>query len=72
MATNGGRSRALTPREVEVLQAYADTGTIPDAASRLGMSPATASAHLHSIRLKMRVSTSAQAMKLGLQTGIIT
>jgi len=66
------RDRELTPREQEVLQAYADTGTIQGAADRLGISGATATAHLHSVRLKLRVPTTAQAMRVGIRDGLIT
>jgi DNA-binding NarL/FixJ family response regulator len=62
----------LTPREVQVLQAYADTGSVKGAGEALDMQASTAASHLHSIRLKMRVSTSAQAVTQALRVGVIT
>lgn len=63
--------RTLTPREVEVLQAYADLGSVAEAAETLSITASTAASHLHAIRLKMRVHTSAQAVTAGLRDGFI-
>lgn len=61
----------LTPREVAVLQTYAELGTVPEAAAFLGMRKSTARTHLHSIRLKMNVRSSVQAVAVGLREGVI-
>jgi DNA-binding NarL/FixJ family response regulator len=63
--------RPLTPRELEVLQAYADTGSVAEAAGFLSITDSTAASHLHSIRLKLRVHTSAQAVTSALRDGLI-
>jgi DNA-binding NarL/FixJ family response regulator len=54
----------LTPRQLEVLRAYAQAGSMKIAAHQLGLSPATVRATLVNIRARLGVSSSVQAVML--------
>ena len=54
----GALSRPATPRQLDVLAAYvAAGGSIPDAASLVGIRPSTAKRHLADLRAKSGLST---------------
>ena len=53
----------ITDREVEVLRAYLDTGSVTDAARRMGLAPSTVKQHLLMVRIKLGVTTTAQAVE---------
>ena len=55
---------APTPRQVEVLRAYVATGSYGAAADSLGIAKATVRNHLHDLRLRLGVGTTAQAVFL--------
>ncbi len=62
----------LTDREIEVLQALADTDTTTAAvAERLYISPATVRNHLGAIYSKLGAATRAHALVLGLEQRLI-
>lgn len=51
----------LTPRQIEILRAYAETGSQKLTARRCGISPATVRVTLQNIRSRLGVATSIQA-----------
>jgi DNA-binding CsgD family transcriptional regulator len=53
--------RQPTPRQIECLAACVATGTIKEAAHRLGISLTTTNQHLAELRLRLHVETSQQA-----------
>lgn len=53
-----GPAGVPTPRQIDVLAAYVEArGSIPGAASMLGIRPATAKRHLADLRVRCRLST---------------
>lgn len=54
--------RRLTPRQIDVLVAYLETGSIKSAAQRTGISESTARQHLSSAYRRLRVRTAVQAV----------
>jgi DNA-binding NarL/FixJ family response regulator len=53
----------LTPRQLEILRAYAETGSQKIAAKRCGVAPGTVRATLANIRSRLGVSTTIQAYR---------
>lgn len=51
----------LTDRQLEILHAYAESGSYQEAADRCGITVATVRATLQNIRAKLRVESSIQA-----------
>jgi DNA-binding NarL/FixJ family response regulator len=66
----GSPLRDLTPRELEIVRLAANCLTIEDIAHQLGVSPATVSAHLSRVYIKLdvhcRVAAVARALRLRL------
>jgi DNA-binding CsgD family transcriptional regulator len=56
------RNERPTPAELRALRAYLDAGTARDAARRLGCSEQNVKNHLWSIRSKLGVQNTAQAV----------
>jgi DNA-binding CsgD family transcriptional regulator len=52
----------VTPRELAVLRAYAETGDYQLAAARLGIAPSTVKAHLKSVRTRLDVDSTVVAV----------
>lgn len=57
-------TREPTPRDLDVLRAYLDCGSIKAAAGRLGMSERAAKSHLASLRRRTGARTTAEAVYL--------
>ena len=62
---------ALTDREVEVLQGFADGLSTGEVAERLFISPRTVQGHVQSILGKLRVRSKLEAVLYGLRHGIV-
>ena len=69
--SGGAPVHTLTPREREVLTMLADGLGNKAIAARLGISDHTVKAHVGAIFDKLRVSTRAEAVALGLRLGLI-
>jgi DNA-binding NarL/FixJ family response regulator len=54
----------LTDRQLEILRAYGQTGSVKIAAKQLGLSPATIQTTLSNIRFRLGVGSSVQAVML--------
>ncbi len=59
--TATGLERRLTPRQIEVLRAYAVTGSYKGAAARCGIAPTTVRGTLQNIRSRLGVDSTIQA-----------
>lgn len=57
-----GRRHRLTPRQVDILVGYLETGSIKAAAERAGIREATARQHLSAAYRRLRVRTAVQAV----------
>ena len=53
----GTLPRTPTPRQVDVLAAFVATGSVADAAARIGVRPGTAKRHLADLRARSGLST---------------
>jgi DNA-binding CsgD family transcriptional regulator len=62
---------SLSPREREVLRWIAAGRRQTDIAATLGLSERTVENHLRRIRLRLAVATTAQAVKVAIQSGEI-
>jgi DNA-binding NarL/FixJ family response regulator len=62
-ASGDGRSRALTPRQREILALVANGDSTPDVAARLGISPGTVKTHLTAIYRTIGVRNRVQATR---------
>lgn len=61
MTLTEGIEARLTERQLEILRAYAETGSQKLTARRCGISPATVRVTLQNIRSRLGVATSIQA-----------
>lgn len=61
----------LTAREVEILRAVRDGGTGAEVADRLGLATNTVAQHLHSVRRKYGVSSTAEALVTAEGAGLL-
>ena len=61
----------FTPRELEVLSLKGDGLTMRQIGERLRMSRYTVADHLESARLRLHVSTSADAVEVAVELGLI-
>ncbi|MBY0502278.1 MAG: LuxR C-terminal-related transcriptional regulator [Bryobacteraceae bacterium] len=62
---------ALTPREVEVLRPLADGLANKEIAGKLNISDHTAKFHVAAILEKMNAASRAEAVAIGMRTGLI-
>ena len=65
------RRYELTRRELDVLQALADTGSTPGVARVLGIKVETVRKHVKNIHPKLGARNSAHAVALGIRQGMI-
>jgi DNA-binding NarL/FixJ family response regulator len=61
----------LTPREVQILQSFADGFATDEVGDRLGISPRTVRSHVESILTKLGVRSKLEAVLSGLRAGVI-
>lgn len=61
MTLAAGLERRLTPRQLEVLRAYAETGSYKLTAQRCGIASSTVRATLQNIRSRLEVDSTIQA-----------
>ncbi|MBX3237776.1 MAG: hypothetical protein KF814_16645 [Nitrospiraceae bacterium] len=69
--TNMRRPEDLTPRELQILQLVWAGNTSRRIAEQLQISVKTAEAHRSNMMKKLRVSNTAQLLKVALETGIL-
>ena len=62
MTPVAGVEHRLTPRQLEILRAYAETGSQKLAAHRCGIAPDTVKATLANIRSRLDVDSTVQAV----------
>ena len=67
----GERTRALTPRELEVLQLICDGLSNREIAARLGLSPNTVAVHRANIMNTLGVHKTAELVAYALQNGLV-
>ena len=72
VSSGASGSTALTPREVEILEAMAEGMSNRRIAVRLGISRYTVKFHVASILAKLSVASRTEAVTLGLRQGLIT
>jgi DNA-binding CsgD family transcriptional regulator len=70
-AASGGGLRALTDRELEVLRYISEGATGSAVAQRLGLAANTVAQHLVSVRRKLGTTTTAAAIALARDTGLL-
>jgi len=72
MATTSGKTMRLSPREQQVLQLIADGSENKQIARELGLSEATVKTYVRGVFERLDVSSRAEAVAVGLRTGIIS
>jgi two-component system response regulator DesR len=66
-----GHEQPLSPRQMEILQ-MADTGTTNKAiADQTGLTPSTVAFHLREARIRLKVKTTREAIKIANERGLL-